>query len=91
LRARLEMRIRGRVQGVGFRWYTVREARGLGLVGYVRNLADGSVRIVAEGEREALEAFLNWAGQGPSHAYVTETEATWSEAQGIFDDFLITG
>jgi acylphosphatase len=85
------MRVRGRVQGVGFRWYTLREARGLGLVGFVRNVADGSVRIVAEGEREALEAFLIWAGQGPPHAHVTGTEAAWSEAQGTFDDFLITG
>jgi acylphosphatase len=91
LRARIEIRARGRVQGVAFRWYTLQEARRLGLTGWVRNLPDGSVRIVAEGEREALEALLIWAEQGPPHASVDVAEAAWTEARDAFDDFLITG
>jgi acylphosphatase len=91
LRARIEIRVRGRVQGVAFRWYTLQEARRLGLRGWVRNLPDGSVRIVAEGEREALEALLIWAEQGPPHASVDGAEAAWTEARDAFDDFLITG
>ena len=58
---RLELRIRGRVQGVAFRWYAREQAQQLGVTGTVRNLPDGSVRIVAEGKREALEALLIWA------------------------------
>lgn len=88
---RLEIRVRGRVQGVGFRWYTQRQAAGLGLTGWVRNLPDGSVRIVAEGPRPALEALADWATGGPDHACIDERVLAWGEASGEFPDFRITG
>jgi acylphosphatase len=56
-----KIRIRGTVQGVGFRWNAVREARSLGITGLVKNLDDGSVYIEAEGLREQLTVFLNGA------------------------------
>lgn len=63
-------RIEGRVQGVGFRWNTVRTARGLGLAGRVWNRSDGAVEVHASGAREALEEFEGWLQQGPPAASV---------------------
>jgi acylphosphatase len=61
------IRVTGRVQGVGFRWTASREARDLGINGYVRNMTDGSVLIEAEGTREQLEAFTGWCRNGPGY------------------------
>jgi len=91
LTERLEIRVTGRVQGVAFRWYTREQAIAVGVVGSVRNLADGSVRIVAEGRHEALEALLLWARRGPRHAHVDRCEASWQPPQGGLTDFLVTG
>jgi acylphosphatase len=88
---RLELRIRGRVQGVAFRWYAQNEARRLGLVGRVRNLPDGSVRLVAEGTRENLERLATWAVLGPDHARVDGCDRHWSDAAGQWTDFHIDG
>jgi acylphosphatase len=88
---RLEIRIYGRVQGVAFRWYTQKKARSLGLNGWVRNRVDGSVSIVAEGARPALEVLADWAARGPDRAHVDRREITWADATGNFEDFLITG
>lgn len=88
---RLELRIHGRVQGVAFRWYARDRARALGLTGWVRNRADGSVQAVAEGGREALEAFRDWASRGPDSARVDHLEVAWSEAAGTFTHFEING
>jgi acylphosphatase len=66
----LRLRIRGRVQGVGFRYWTVRQARQLGLRGWVRNRADGSVEAVAAGPKEALDAFVSACRIGPRGARV---------------------
>ena len=88
---RLELRIRGRVQGVAFRWYMRDRARALGLTGWVANQPDGTVRTVAEGERAALEAFRDWAARGPDTARVDRLEEFWCEANGAFADFEITG
>jgi len=88
---RLDLRIYGRVQGVAFRWHTLRKARDLGLVGWARNRPDGSVRAVAEGPRDRLEAFAAWAARGPDHARVDRTEADWLDPTGSFTDFDITG
>ena len=62
--ARLHASVRGLVQGVSFRYYTLHRARELGLRGYVRNLWDGSVEVVAEGPRQSLEQLLTWLHQG---------------------------
>lgn len=68
------IRIYGRVQGVGFRYYTDREARRLGIAGFVQNKPDGSVYIEAEGEEAAMELFIQWCRTGPTWARVREIE-----------------
>lgn len=88
---RLELRVTGRVQGVGYRWHACEEALRLGLTGRVRNRADGSVHVVAEGPRPALTALVEWARQGPARARVAAVEAVWSAAEGTWDDFTIAG
>ncbi|HOK26280.1 MAG TPA: acylphosphatase [Bacteroidales bacterium] len=62
-----KIQVTGYVQGVGFRYCTVREARRLGIKGYVRNMPDGSVYIEAEGDREQLEALVRWCNEGPGY------------------------
>jgi acylphosphatase len=62
--------VTGRVQGVGFRWFVVQEARALALAGYVRNLADGSVEVVADGEAEQLDRLAAALAHGPAGARV---------------------
>jgi len=64
--------IRGRVQGVGFRWFVMREAERLKLGGYARNLPDGSVEVVSQGPEEALETLEAHLKRGPSHARVDD-------------------
>lgn len=88
---RLELIVRGRVQGVAFRHYTCRQAQQLGLTGWVRNQPDGSVRIVAEGPEAALRALEVWAGHGPDHARVDAVEAFRGDAAGTFTAFEVTG
>jgi acylphosphatase len=70
------VRVTGRVQGVSFRAAARREARLLGLAGWVRNDEDGSVVIDVEGEPEAMTAFLRWCAQGPPAARVVAVEET---------------
>ncbi|MEF8730785.1 MAG: acylphosphatase [Candidatus Accumulibacter meliphilus] len=64
------LRIHGRVQGVGYRWSLVVEATRLGLRGWVRNRRDGSVEALVSGSLEAVDALLVWAHRGPSMARV---------------------
>lgn len=66
--------VRGRVQGVGFRWNARKEARRLGLAGWVRNEDDGSVLVVARGEAGELDAFEGWLAEGPAAARVDAVE-----------------
>ena len=66
--------IRGRVQGVGFRWFVMREAERLKLGGYARNLPDGSVEVVSQGPEAALETLEGQLRRGPSHARVDDVE-----------------
>ena len=71
--------VTGRVQGVGFRWFVVKQARALGVAGYVRNRDDGSVEVVAAGEAAAVEGLAAALGRGPSAArvaHVMRSEAT---------------
>lgn len=86
---RLEARVVGRVQGVGFRHFTTQQARRLGVDGWVRNEPDGSVRVVAEGPREALDAFLDRLRQGPSGARVTDVDSGWSRASREMSGFTV--
>lgn len=86
---RIDARITGRVQGVGFRYFTTQQARRLGVEGWVRNEANGAVRVVAEGPREVLEDFLNRLKEGPAGAKVQEIESDWREASGEFGGFAV--
>ena len=67
----VKVRVEGIVQGVGFRYYTYRIAKRYGVKGYVKNMPDGSVEVVAEGEERILERFLQDVARGPSSAVVT--------------------
>ena len=67
---RLHVRVAGRVQGVGFRWYVREEARRLGVSGWVRNLPTGEVELLAEGERDVLSELARRVGKGPPGARV---------------------
>jgi acylphosphatase len=69
-----KIHIRGYVQGVGFRWSALREARILSITGFVRNLPDGSVYIEAEGFPHQLRAFLEWCRKGPASGFVESVE-----------------
>lgn len=66
--------ISGRVQGVGYRYHTVLQAQTLELVGWVRNLQDGRVEAIVEGERVQVDAMMEWLAQGPAAATVKEIE-----------------
>ena len=79
----------GRVQGVMYRDFAQRKARRLRLVGYVRNLADGSVEVVAQGTREALEAYAEKLRRGPLLAHVERVEVSWHEPTQAHPDFSI--
>lgn len=87
--ARLVLKIYGQVQGVFFRAETVRQAGSLGLVGWVRNAPDGTVEVVAEGEKEALERLYAWCQKGPSFARVERVEEKWEAYQGEFEEFTV--
>lgn len=86
---RVSARITGRVQGVGFRNFTRTRARRLGVTGWVRNERDGSVRLEAEGAREALESLVDAVHQGPRMARVEHVEVDWSDATDEFDTFRV--
>ncbi len=68
----VHMKVVGRVQGVGFRWFTRVVARRLQLAGWVRNLPDGSVEVAASGREEKLEEFRELLGRGPDGAVVSD-------------------
>ncbi len=85
--ARVTAWVRGRVQGVGFRWTTRARALELGLTGYARNLDDGRVEVVAEGPHEACERLVDWLrGPGPP-GRVTGVVERWAKPQGAFTGF----
>jgi acylphosphatase len=78
---------RGLVQGVGFRDFVETRARWLRLAGYVRNLEDGTVEVVAEGPRPALEQLVEHLHEGPGGAYVDAVDVEWGAATGTYRDF----
>lgn len=72
----------GDVQGVGFRWWTAREAERLGVRGWVTNRWDGTVEVHAEGPEDAVEAMVTALRHGPRHARVTRVEVTPADLHG---------
>jgi acylphosphatase len=86
---RLEAVVRGRVQGVGYRYFVMRMALGLGLVGWVANEADGSVRCVVEGPAEALVDFESALHDGPTGAIVDAITAVRMDATAAFTRFEV--
>jgi acylphosphatase len=87
--ARLHAHVRGVVQGVGFRCATLDTARRLGLAGWVRNDLDGSVEVLAEGERPALDALLGFLWRGPRSAEVADVTVAWLAAAGDIKGFTV--
>ncbi len=87
---RAHVYISGIVQGVFFRANTLKVAKKLGLKGFVRNLPDGRVEAVFEGEEEAVKKAIEWCRRGPSLARVDKVEVIWEEPKGEFEDFYIT-
>jgi acylphosphatase len=86
---RLDASVHGRVQGVGFRFLVVRRAMDLELTGWVANAADGSLRCVAEGPRQALEALLGTLEVGPAGAIIDRVTTAWGPPTGEFRSFEI--
>lgn len=86
---RVQARVAGRVQGVGFRYYADHVAEQLGVVGTVRNTSDGGVEAVAEGDEGVLHTFLAALRHGPHAAEVTEVATAWAEPTGEFSGFSV--
>lgn len=83
--------VRGRVQGVGFRWFVEREAHMLGISGWVRNNSDGSVEVLAVGTRDQLMGLRSRLRQGPRAARVDEVEEFEAKSQPNLKSFRIEG
>ncbi len=88
-KVRAEIIASGVVQGVGFRYFVMRNAQALGLTGYVKNLFTGEVLTVAEGERFAVEALIEKIKTGPSRSYVKNVSVAWLEYKGEFKSFEV--
>lgn len=86
---RYQLLISGRVQGVSYRVSAWEKARDLALTGWVRNLSDGRVEIVIEGEEHRLDQMRAWAGEGPRFANVSHIDVSEKAATGEFSDFEI--
>lgn len=79
MRSRVHLVAEGLVQSVGFRWFVAREAGALGLAGWVRNLADGTVELEAEGEKPLVEQLVGAVRRGPRAAHVSGLRIEWIE------------
>ncbi|HKU31477.1 MAG TPA: acylphosphatase [Arthrobacter sp.] len=86
-RMRVTATVTGQVQGVGFRYSTLHEARRLGLTGEAYNQLDGSVQVVAEGDRGSLEALVEWLKSRHTPGRVQDVEAMFTPATGEFSGF----
>ena len=88
-KARAYIRVYGRVQGVGYRFFTERHARKLGLKGYVRNREDSTVEVVVEGEKNKIEELIEKLKKGPFLARVDRIDIRWERPQRNFEGFYI--
>jgi acylphosphatase len=89
-KVRAHVIISGRVQGVFFRVETKRAADGFGVFGWVKNLRNGNVEALFEGDRDRVDAMLEWCKEGPAHAQVSDVKLDWQDYTGEFTAFDIT-
>lgn len=89
MRKRIEANISGIVQGVFFRSHTRKRAQALGIEGWVANLHDGTVKVVAEGPEENLKDLVQFLHEGSPQARVENVDVSWREAQGEFEGFSV--
>lgn len=87
--ARSRITVSGLVQGVFFRGNTVEQAVSLNLTGWVRNLENGDVEIVAEGEKEKIDKLIGWCHAGPSMARIDSVTVAWEKHRGEFTEFTV--
>ena len=90
MEARAHIFVSGRVQGVFYRDHTRRWASSSGLSGWVRNLADGRVEVLVEGEKKNIESLIDRLREGPPMSWVEKVATEWEEYTGEFSDFRIT-
>jgi acylphosphatase len=88
-KTRARVIVKGRVQGVFFRYSTREMANKLGVFGWVKNRWDGSVEAVFEGDRDRVEEMIEWCRKGPPGAHVQRVDSEWEEYLGEFDQFSI--
>ena len=81
--------ITGKVQGVGFRYSAVHAAQKLNLKGYVRNLPDGRVEALVQGENPSILQFIEWCKEGPAHAKIDQIHTLWQEVVDSYESFEI--
>lgn len=86
---RLEAIVKGRVQGVGFRYSVLQRARDLEVTGFVRNRWDGTVEVVAEGDKTRVDRLLSYLQVGPRSASVRDVETNWTSVSGKFHSFEV--
>lgn len=89
LQVKAHVFITGRVQGVYFRYKTRCEAKKYGVTGWVRNLPDGRVEAIFNGNKENVDKLIAFVGKGPSGAKVRDVDVKWQEYSGEFEDFEI--
>ncbi len=89
-KVRAHVLLSGRVQGVAYRYFAEKYAVSLGVKGWVRNLGDGRVEVLAEGDRSQVESFLARLREGPRLARVDDFDLRWEDYTGEFGDFRIT-
>jgi acylphosphatase len=89
MEVRAEIVVNGLVQGVGYRYFVVREAQKLGLKGFTQNLYTGEVLTVVEGERAIVEEMIRILKIGPMHASVKSCKVDWQETKNEFTDFEV--
>ena len=87
LKKRLHTVISGRVQGVGFRWFVIQQARPLNLNGWVKNLYNGDVEVMAEGPKPDLEFLLEKLRKGPTWSHVDHVDVEWLDPSGMTGGF----
>jgi acylphosphatase len=85
----VQLIVRGRVTGVYFRASAQREAKRLGITGWVRNRNDGSIEIMAEGDEDVIKELVSWSHHGPTAARVDGVDVRWRGYSGDFADFRI--